>query len=71
MRKNLKLSSDGSDSGNKKCNRSNGGARGGIWRILRLAGVWQSVLCWCVWQKSGFSRREDVFTFNLVYIGIL
>jgi hypothetical protein len=20
----------------------------------------------CVWQESGFSRREDVFTFNLV-----
>jgi hypothetical protein len=22
-------------------------------------------LCWCVWQKSTFSRCEDVFTFNL------
>jgi hypothetical protein len=22
-------------------------------------------LCWCLWQKSGFSRREDVFT--LIY----
>jgi hypothetical protein len=21
----------------------------------------------CVWQKSGFSRREDVVTFNLLY----
>jgi hypothetical protein len=20
----------------------------------------------CVWQESGFSRREDVFTFNLL-----
>jgi hypothetical protein len=26
------------------------------------SGVWRSVLCWCVWQESGFSRREDVFT---------
>jgi hypothetical protein len=24
-----------------------------------------SVLCWCVWEESGFSCREDVFTFNL------
>jgi hypothetical protein len=31
------------------------------------SGVWRSVLCWCVWQESGFSRREDVFTFNLIY----
>jgi hypothetical protein len=27
-------------------------------------GVGRSVLCSCVWQESGFSRREDVFTFN-------
>jgi hypothetical protein len=25
----------------------------------------RSVLCWCVSQESGFSRREDVLTFNL------
>jgi hypothetical protein len=25
----------------------------------------------CVWRESGFSRREDVFTFNLVYKYIL
>jgi hypothetical protein len=31
------------------------------------SGVRRSVLCWCVWQESGFSRREDVFTFNLLY----
>jgi hypothetical protein len=24
-------------------------------------------LCWCVWQESGFSRREDIFAFNLLY----
>jgi hypothetical protein len=44
----------------------------GVWRSLRLAGVWslgvrRSVLCWCVWQESGFSRREYVFTFYLVH----
>lgn len=25
------------------------------------------VLCLCVWQQSGFNRREDVFTYTLVY----
>jgi hypothetical protein len=30
-----------------------------------------SVLCWCVWQESGFIRLEDVFTFNLLYNKIL
>jgi hypothetical protein len=30
------------------------------------SGVRRSVLCWCVWQESDFSRPEDVFTFNLL-----
>jgi hypothetical protein len=21
-------------------------------------------MCWCIWQESGFSYREDVFKFN-------
>jgi hypothetical protein len=29
------------------------------------SGVRRSVLCQCVWQGSGFSRLEDVFTFFL------
>jgi hypothetical protein len=33
--------------------------------------VRHSVLCFCVWQVSGFSRREKVFVFNLVYKEIL
>jgi hypothetical protein len=65
--KKLKLSSVRGDSGSKKCKRG----CGGVWRSLfggsLGSGVRQSVLCWCVWQGSGFSRREDVFTFNLVY----
>jgi hypothetical protein len=28
-------------------------------------------LWWCVWQESGFSRREDVFTQNLLFYNIL
>jgi hypothetical protein len=39
--------------------------------VWRESGVRRSVLCWCVWQESDFSRREDVFTFNLVYKEIL
>jgi hypothetical protein len=46
----------------KKLKLSYGDAYGGVRR---------SVLCWCVWQESGFSRREDVFTFDLVHKGIL
>jgi hypothetical protein len=34
--------------------------------VWRESGVRGSVLCWCVWDESGFSRREDVFKFNLV-----
>jgi hypothetical protein len=37
MRKKLKLSSDGGDSGTKKYKRGYGGAYGGVWRSLRLA----------------------------------
>jgi hypothetical protein len=35
--------------------------------VPRESGVRWSVLCWYVWQESGFSRREDIFAFNLVY----
>jgi hypothetical protein len=35
------------------------------------SGVWRSVLCWCVWQESGFSRCEDLFIFNLLCTEIL
>jgi hypothetical protein len=38
---------------------------------LAESGVTQSVLCWCVWQEFSFSRREYVFTFNLVSKEIL
>jgi hypothetical protein len=38
---------------------------GGVY-VWRESGVRRSVLCLCIWQESGFSRREDAFTFNLV-----
>jgi hypothetical protein len=36
----LKLSSDGGDSGSRKCKRSCSGTYGGVWWSLLLAGVW-------------------------------
>jgi hypothetical protein len=38
--------------------------------VWQESGVRRSVLCWCVWQESGLSRREDVFTLNLLKINI-
>jgi hypothetical protein len=61
----LNLSSDDGDSGSKKCKRGYGGAYGGVWREY---GVRRPALCWCVWQEYGFSRREDVFIFNLLFL---
>jgi hypothetical protein len=42
--KKLKLSSDGGDSGIKKCGRGYGGVYGRVWWSLRLAGVWSQVV---------------------------
>jgi hypothetical protein len=50
----IEISSEGGKFGSKKCKRGYGGAYGGVWRSLRLAGIWS--------QESGFSRHEDVFT---------
>jgi hypothetical protein len=36
----MKSSSDGGGSGSKKYKRNYGGAYGGVWRSLSLAGVW-------------------------------
>jgi hypothetical protein len=55
MRKKLKLSSDGGDSGSKKCKR-------GLQWGPAESGFRRSVLCWCDWQ-------EDVKMFShLIYI---
>jgi hypothetical protein len=42
--KKLKLISDGGDSGRKKCKRGCGDAYGGVWRSLRLVGVWSQAV---------------------------
>jgi hypothetical protein len=72
MWKKLKCS-DGGNSGSNKCKQGYGSAYGGVRWSLCLARVWSQAvgLCWCVWQESSFSDREDVFTFNLAYKGIL
>jgi hypothetical protein len=70
----MKSSSDGGDSDSKK--NSKGAmvvsmvGSGGVC-VRQESGVRRSVLCWCVWQESGFGRREDVFTFNLLHKEIL
>jgi hypothetical protein len=53
------ISSDSGYSGSKKCKRS-------CCLVWRESGVRLSVLSWCVWQERGFSRREDVITFNFL-----
>jgi hypothetical protein len=65
MRKKLKLSCDGGDFGSKKHKRG----YGGVWRSLHLSGFWSQAVGFvlCVWQESGFSRRDDVFIYNLLY----
>jgi hypothetical protein len=62
MREKLKLRSDDGDSGTKQCKRSYRGAYSGVWRSLRLAGIWslKSGRRFCV----GVFRGEDVFTFT-------
>jgi hypothetical protein len=47
MRKQLKPSSDGGDSGSKNYKQACGGAYGGVWRSLHSAGggVWSQTVC--------------------------
>jgi hypothetical protein len=35
------------------------------------SGLRQLVLCWFIWQDSGFGHCEDFFTFNLLHKEIL
>jgi hypothetical protein len=69
----LKLSSDSGDSGSKKRKWDYGGTCGEVWTSVCMAGVRSQAVdfvCLCVWQESGFGRRKDVFTFNLLYIEV-
>jgi hypothetical protein len=67
MRKNLKLSSDGGDFGRKKCKRGCGGAYGGVWRSLRLAGIWSKAVCFVLVRLAGISFAVKMFS-HLIYL---
>jgi len=60
MRKFLILSSDGDNSGNKKCEWSYGADYGGSSGVYMWteSGVRRLTLCWCVWHEPGFSRQK-------------
>jgi hypothetical protein len=49
MREKLKLNSDDGDSGGKKCKRG----YGGVWRSLRLAGVWSQAVGFVLVRLAG------------------
>jgi hypothetical protein len=53
MQKKLKLSCDSGDSGSKKCKRGYGGAYGGVWQSLRLAGVWSQAVGFVLVRLAG------------------
>jgi hypothetical protein len=61
IRQMRKKNSDGGNSGSKKYIQGYGDTYGGVWRTVRLTGVWSKA----VGQESAFSRLEDVFTFKL------
>jgi hypothetical protein len=52
MRNKLKLSTDGGDSGSKKCKRGCGGSCGGVWLSLRLTGVWSYAVGFVTFYKN-------------------
>jgi hypothetical protein len=58
----LKLSSEGGDSGNKKCKRGYGGAYDEVWRSLLLAGIWS--------LESGGQVRVEAFGRNLDSVAV-
>jgi hypothetical protein len=53
MRKKLKLSSDGGDSGSKKCKRGFGGVCVWVWWSLRLEGVWSQAVGFVLVRLAG------------------
>jgi hypothetical protein len=69
MRKKLKLSSDGGNSGSKVWKRSYGGDNGGEWRLL-LVGVWSQAagfVLGCL-VEIDFSRHKDGFPFYVFFV---
>jgi hypothetical protein len=53
MRKKFKLIYDGGESGSNKRKRGYGGAHGGVWRSLHLAGVWSQAVGFVLVRLAG------------------
>jgi hypothetical protein len=53
MWKKLKLISDNGNSGSKKFKSGYGGAYGGVWRSLRLTGVWSQAVGFVLVRLAG------------------
>jgi hypothetical protein len=49
----LKLHSDCGNSGSKKCKCGHGGAYGGVWQSLRLAGFWSQAVGFVLVRLAG------------------
>jgi hypothetical protein len=61
----LKLVSDSGDSGSKKCSGGYGGLYGGVWRSLRLAGVWSNAVDFVgAFGRNVASFAVKIFTFQ-------
>jgi hypothetical protein len=72
MRKKLKLSSDGGDFADNKSRRGYGDANEGVWRSLRLAGVWSQAVGFVLARLGGiWLQSPRCFTFNLLFKEIL
>jgi hypothetical protein len=78
MRKDCKIIRDGGDSGSKKCKPGYDLPVMGLWALGETVfgmsleyGARRSISCSFVWQESGFSPLEDVFTLNLLYKEVL
>jgi hypothetical protein len=46
-----------------------GGAHGGVWQSLRMAGIWSQAVDFLLvnFRESGLSHHEDMFVLNLLY----
>jgi hypothetical protein len=65
---NLKLSSDGGDSGSKKCKRSYGSAYGEVWRSLRLTRVWSQAIGSVMVPLKGIWVQSPLRCFHIYFI---
>jgi hypothetical protein len=65
MPKNLKVRSDGGNSGSKKCKRGRGGVCGGDWRGLPSAGAWSQAVGFVLVLLASFALKVFHVSFRL------